>query len=126
MSRCLPARLALFVWAAALGLAAAAMPGCTTEVEVTAGKDFPYQRAMAIQKHIFTSEDVRHLLGEPLESKQLEGRRIRWRYFCRKESVNSVLLLFHTRKEVLEQEVLVTLDGALVEDVELKSHGQTL
>lgn len=126
MKRRLAERLALRAWPVAFWLAAAAAPACTTDIEVTAGKDFPYQRALAIQKHIFTSTDVRNLLGEPLEIQQLEGRRSRWRYFCRKESTDKVLLLFHTRKEVLEQQVLITLDGTLVEDVQLKSHGQTL
>jgi outer membrane protein assembly factor BamE (lipoprotein component of BamABCDE complex) len=98
----------------------AAALACSPQVEITAGKLFPVQRARVIKKH-FTSEDVRSLLGEPLSVRQLDGRRSQWRYFYRQETSKPALYVFSREKEILEHEVLLIFDGNLVEEVNVSS-----
>ncbi len=111
-------RTALLPLFAALLLPAAA---CWQKSDVVAGKKFPYERAAVIKKHTFTTIDVLELLGEPLEKKRLDGRMVQWRYYCRFQNADRVLLFFDTNVTVTEQEAIVTFDGTLVEDVTYKT-----
>ena len=112
-----------FVLAMGLLWCAGLLAGCWQVERVSAGREFPYSRARVIKQHLFTTRDVRELLGEPLQVEKLAERITRWRYFCRRESARRILLFFDTDVHVTDQEVLVTFDGTLVHDV--KSHIET-
>lgn len=96
------------------------LAGCWQVERVSAGREFPYSRARVIKKNLFTTRDVRQLLGEPLQVEKLAARLTRWRYFCRRESARRILLFFDNNVHVTEQEVVITFDGTLVNDIKSK------
>ena len=92
-----------------------------TKPRITVGKQFPIERAVAIKRHQSTTKDVKELLGEPYRKETRPGQIERWRYYCRTETQNAILLFIEGDVTVKEDELIITFDGKIVESIKRTS-----
>jgi outer membrane protein assembly factor BamE (lipoprotein component of BamABCDE complex) len=85
---------------------------------VTAGKEFPIERMVAIQKGISTRTTVRELMGPPLKTIRIDDRQEKWRYYVRREQTHAILWVLTGSTDVWEIELEITFDGNFVEIID--------
>ena len=111
----------------AIALAVAALVALTScsvsDPKVTIGRDFPFERLVAIHEGRTTKRQVEEILGKPYKEEKLGPRKLRWRYYSREESVKRALFFIIMTTYVTEREAVLTFDGAFVDSLE-KSHHQ--
>ncbi|MBW2702813.1 MAG: outer membrane protein assembly factor BamE [Deltaproteobacteria bacterium] len=114
-------RFVLWSLAVSLIVVAWAGSGCSLDDPmIVTGREFPFERVVALQKGKSTRKDVEDLLGPPFKRDKISESKERWRYFMRKETVNRVFLIPY-RTDVTQKELLITFHGNFMELME-KNH----
>ncbi len=123
--RCLVCALGVAM-AGVILLGLGSLPACSiSDPKVTIGREFPIERMVAIKKSRTTKKQVTDLLGKPYKVEKLEGRKERWRYYSREESVQRVFFFIATKTFVNEHEAIINFDGAFVDSFKKESHNYT-
>ena len=107
----------------ALAALMAATACSVSDPKVTIGRDFPFERLVAIHEGRTTKRQVEEILGMPYKEEKLGPRKLRWRYYSREESVKRALFFIPMTTYVTEREAVLTFEGAFVESLD-KSHHQ--
>lgn len=110
----------------ALLAAAALLSSCayaTAKPRIVGGRDFPHDKAAQFHQGM-PAQEVRQVLGEPLEAEATEGGGERWRYYERERQDEKIYILgfIPVRRPywVVEVEVVVLVEAGVVRDVSFR------
>ncbi|MBN2494375.1 MAG: hypothetical protein JXR96_07295 [Deltaproteobacteria bacterium] len=95
------------------------LAGCSVDdPEITSGRDFPFERAVALKKGNSTKKDAEDLLGPPFRKSKLSERVEAYRYFSKQVVVHRIFYFIPYRSDITEKELVLTFHGAFLEKIE--------